>query len=191
MPVVNRELIITSLGYLPHKTKVSAGSAYVRTKDEKISKAIKKQRDVEVRNAINSAIKRELSLSIAEAVKNFKPDLILVERNESFHGVLTTKLLAEVRGILDGIAADIPIKAYNVTKIRNRLDLARLVSNYISSLPDASALSGEKHITKRAIKKYLEDKYNARCSNTDESDSLAVFDYYYETEVVIKNDKDN
>lgn len=188
VPKIDREAVILKLGYLPSKRRIHLKSgttiqSYVRPQNDHVTKTEKKKRDVEVRNATNSAIKQEMSIGLNQTISSFNPDLILVERNESFKGVLTTKLLAEARGILEGAAKEVPIKSYNVISVRSHLDLATLVQQYVDSLADASQLSGMTHITKYAIKHYLEKKYKINCNNTDESDALAVFDYYYETEV--------
>lgn len=187
-PSVDKKQVIKSLGFEPSKQYIESAKqqrvlSYVKYSGENVSKTEKKKRDVSVRNAINAAIKQDLSVKLNELIHSFRPDLILAERNESFHGVLTTKLLAETRGILEGAAEATPIQSYNVVKIRSKLDLTNIIHQYISSIQDAQELSGMDKITKHAIRYHLENKYNIRCQNTDESDSLAVFDYYYETEV--------
>ena len=188
VPSVDKKQIIQSLGFEPSKQYIESAKqqkllSYVKYSGESVSKTEKKQRDVAVRNAINTEIKQDLSVKLNLLIEQFHPDLILAERNESFHGVLTTKLLAETKGILEGAAGAIPVQSYSVIKIRSKLDLTNIINQYISSIKDASELSGMDKITKHAIKYHLERKYGIQCQNTDESDSLAVFDYYYETEV--------
>ena len=188
VPSVDKKNIIRNLGFEPSKQYVESAKSkntlsYVKYSGEKVSKTEKKKRDVMVRNAINTEIKQDISVKLNHLIETFRPDLILAERNESFHGVLTTKLLAETKGILEGAAGAIPVQSYNVVKIRSHMDLTNIIDQYIKSIKDASQLSGVDKITKHAIKYYLERKYHIKCQNTDESDSLAVFDYYYETEV--------
>ena len=188
VPCVDKKKTISSLGFEPNKRYIESARSqriltYVRFPDENVPKTEKKKRDVAVRNAINAGLKQDLSVKLNHLVQSFCPDIILVERNESFHGVLTTKLLAETKGILEGAAGSIPVYSYNVVKIRSEMDLTTITKQFIDSVQDASVLSGVDKITKHAIKHYLEKKYNIQCQNTDESDSLAVFNYYYETEV--------
>ena len=188
VPAVDKKQIIKNLGFEPSKQYINSANAqkllsYVKHSGERVSKTEKKSRDVAVRNAINGAIKQDLAVKLNELMQSFSPDLVLAERNEAFHGVLTTKLLAETRGILEGATGSIPLLSYSVVKIRSQLHLTSVIDAYISSIQDASELSGVDKITKYAIKHYLEEKYHIQCQNTDESDALAVFDYYYETEV--------
>lgn len=182
-PHADTEQCAQELGFLRSKRKVHIGSkdvnCYVKSAQEKISITEKKRRDVLVRNAVNMKLKESLAKSIRKVVSEFQPSLILVERNEAFHGILTTKLLAELRGILDGIIAGIPIIQYSVTEIRKPYPLAEMTRKYVAQLSNPTELAGNKDITKSVIKDFLEKKYRIRCANTDESDSLAVFDTYY------------
>ena len=186
-PNVKKEDIISNLGFLPKKQVVAKKgkriSFYAKFHGEEITQAEKQKRDVLVRNSVNGAIKKEISTALKTAVENIKPDLVLVERNEAFNGVLTTKFLAEIRGILEGVAVEQPIIQYSVAEIRKKFNLAKMTREYIKSLDSPKYIQGKKDITKLVIKNFLENKYSIRCSNTDESDALAVFDHYYETEV--------
>lgn len=186
-PSVNRHGIISGLGFLPQKQTLSKKgkkmSFYAKSHGEQITQAEKQKRDVLVRNTVNGIIKKEISSAFKKVVENIKPDLILVERNEAFNGVLTTKFLAEIRGILEGVAVEQPILQYSVSEIRKKFNLAKMTREYIKSLDNPKYIQGKKDITKLVIKDYLENKYSIRCGNTDESDALAVFDHYYETEV--------
>ena len=172
-----------SLGFL-HSEKIPTTQirSWVKESGEIVSRTEKKKRDVAVRNALNAQIKKYISIEIEKTVKNLMPDLILVERNESFNGVLTTKFLAEIRGILEGVATEQPIIQYSVAEIRKKFDLAQMTQEYVKQLSPGQ-MRGQKDITKTVLKNYLEEKYGVQCANTDESDSLAVFDHYYEKEV--------
>ena len=114
---------------------------------------------------------------VREAFDKVKPDLILVERNESFNGILTTKLLAEARGILEGACAGATIKQYSVSEIRKGIDLVGLTRNFVNKLADLGQ-PFPKDITKSALKLYIEEKYSISTANTDESDACMVFDCY-------------
>ncbi|MGN1093080.1 MAG: hypothetical protein ACI4RS_05440 [Monoglobaceae bacterium] len=183
-PEVSKTSVAKKLGYIHSENVATTGiRSWVKSGGEIVSKTEKKKRDVEVRNAINAEIKKYISTELQKSIDNLNPDLILVERNESFNGVLTTKFLAEIRGILEGVATKQPIIQYSVAEIRKKFDLAKMTQEYVSKLTP-SQVKKEKDITKNVIKEYLEHKYQIHCANTDESDSLAVFDHYYEKEVI-------
>lgn len=183
-PEVSKTSVAKNLGYLHSENIATTGiRSWVKSSGEIVSKTEKKKRDVEVRNAINAEIKKYISTEIQKSIDSLSPDLVLVERNESFNGILTTKFLAEIRGILEGVATKQPIVQYSVAEIRKKFNLAEMTQKYVSNLTPTQ-MKKEKDITKNALKEYLENKYHIRCANTDESDSLAVFDHYYEKEVM-------
>lgn len=181
VPSANEEEIIKGLGFLNSKRKVGTKKgghwSYVKTRDEAPAYPEKKKRDVAVRNAVNIKKRESLAQQIKLLFEKINPELILVERNESFNGILTTKLLAEARGILEGACAGVEIKQYSVSEIRKNVDLITLTKEFVNKVAD----SGEpfpKDITKSALKHYVEDKYHIKLSNTDESDACMVLDCY-------------
>lgn len=179
---------LSVMGYLPSKKKiVTKGGktfySYVKSSTEIPSEAVKKKRDVEVRNAANAKKRKYLAIEIDKLIRTIEPTLILVERNESFNGILTTKLLAEARGILEGAAKNIPVKQYSVSEVRKKFNLAEMTKEFINSIRDSKQFP--KDITKSVLKDYIDKKYNIVTHNTDESDACILIDHYYET--VIKN----
>ena len=186
VPKVSKTESAKDLGFLTsEKNEKTNIRSWVKFKGEVVSATEKKKRDVAVRNECNAKIKKHIASEITEIINGVQPDLILVERNESFNGVLTTKFLAEIRGILEGAAVKQPIIQYSVSEIRKKFDLAKMTKEYVAKLLPKE-LKGKKDITKCVLKDYLEQKYNVVCSNTDESDSLAVFDHYFEE--VVRNE---
>lgn len=182
VPVADEEKLIKDLGFLRSKRKVATKGgnsywAYVLNQDESVSYSEKKKRDVAVRNAINMAKRGSLANQIRLLFDKISPDLILVERNESFNGILTTKLLAEARGILEGACVNVPIKQYSVSEIRKGVNLVDLTRDFVSKLADSGA-PFPTDITKSALKHYVEAKYNVSVKNTDESDACMVIDCY-------------
>lgn len=182
IPSVNEEQAVRKLGFMASKRQVATKNgnshwSYVVNSGEQVPYAEKKKRDVAVRNAINMEKRDSLAKQIKLLFDKVKPDLILVERNESFNGILTTKLLAEARGILEGACAGATIKQYSVSEIRKGIDLVGLTRNFVNKLAD-SGQPFPKDITKSALKLYIEEKYSISTANTDESDACMVFDCY-------------
>ena len=179
-----------TLGYLPSKKKITTKSgksyySYVKNATESPSESVKRKRDVEVRNAINAKKKKSLSIEIDKIIRTVHPTLILVERNESFNGILTTKLLAEARGILEGVAKGIPIIQYSVSEVRKKFNLASMTRDFINKIKETEKFP--KDVTKSVLKDYIDTKYNIVTRNTDESDACILFDHYYET--IVKNEE--
>ena len=181
IPDADEASAIKKLGLLRKreiKTKSGGGyRAYVTTTDEKPTYAEKKKRDVMVRNTVNMEKRASLAEQIKRLIDGTDPELILVERNESFNGILTTKLLAEARGILEGAGVGIEIKQYSVAEIRKGIDLITLTREFVNEVAD-KGVAFPKDITKSALKRYVEKKYNIVCNNTDESDACMILDCY-------------
>jgi hypothetical protein len=117
-------------------------------------------------------------------IDKINPDLILVEKNAAFNGILTTVLLAKVMGSLLGIAGfkGIPVKEYPVITVRKHHNVADLVKEFVRG-KTAQELQALPDITKAALrdlmfKKY--GKYGIIFQTDDESDACVVFDYWYE-----------
>ena len=182
IPSADERRLIEGLGFLYSKQKIdtkNGGSyqAYVTHKGERPPYAEKKKRDVAVRNAINMGKRNSLAEQIKLLFDKVKPELVLVERNESFNGILTTKLLAEARGILEGACVGAKIKQYSVAEIRKNIDLVSLTRKFVNYL----SYTGDpfpSDITKSALKHYIEEKYCICPTNTDESDACMVLDCY-------------
>lgn len=182
IPSANEEEIIRDLGFLHNKRKITTKGgdsfwSYVSTPGEIVARTEKKKRDVAVRNSINMAKRSSLAQQIKLLCDKIQPELILVERNESFNGILTTKLLAEARGILEGACSGTQIKQYSVSEIRKGVNLVELTRDFVSELADSGA-PFPTDITKSALKHYIEKRYNISVSNTDESDACMVIDCY-------------
>lgn len=182
VPFADEEKLIKDMGFLRSKHKIITKSgntywSYVLSQNEIVSHTEKKKRDVAVRNAINMAKRNSLAKQIRLLFDKVKPELILVERNESFNGILTTKLLAEARGILEGACSDVPIKQYSVSEIRKGINLVELTRNFVNKLAETGS-PFPADITKSALKNYVEIKYNISAKNTDESDACMVIDCY-------------
>jgi len=107
-PVYNPE----SLGYCRSKKKLPSrpGSndftnTYYKTGETHVSKAEKKRRDVQVREAENLYVLNRMSKEMWWVIEKIKPDVVVYEKNATFNSVLTTALLAKVAGTLIGIAS--------------------------------------------------------------------------------------
>lgn len=187
-PIIPENFDASTLGFMKSKKKLKCSNGTVNTyyyKDEdSVSKVEKKRRDVLVRNAKNNFLKAQIGRDISNMIMIVKPDLILAEKNQIYNGVLTSVLLGEIMGNLEGVAASygIPLIKLTVQEVRKPLNPARVVKEfskkhsdeYLQSLPD---------ITKAALRDVMQKKYahlGLNMLTDDEGDACVVFDYWYE-----------
>jgi hypothetical protein len=187
-PIIPQPFSAETLGYMKSKKKVELRDgnsimSYMRPGESKISKAEKKRRDMEVRASKNIAVLQNISRTMNDLVSSIRPDLIIVEKNEIFNGVLTSVLLGEVMGTLVSISGihSIPLNEFRVSQVRTVFNISELIKalksryseDFIEHLPD---------VTKRAIRDHLADVYKdtgVTFQTDDESDACAVFHYWY------------
>lgn len=179
----------TELGYMTSKKKLptklgeSINTYYLRG-ETSITKQEKKRRDVEVRTASNAYVLDYIGKQLGIIITTIKPDLIIVEKNEIFNGVLTSVLLGKVMGVLIGVASSngIKCKEFKVKKVRTLFDITRETKRYTGTLSE-SDIKKIPDMTKRVLRNLMEEKYGIyglKCHTDDEGDAGVVFNYWYE-----------
>lgn len=190
-PIIPPHYDATHCGYLRSKKKIltpggKSVSAYLKPGEDTITKQEKEKRDKEVRYQKDLFLISAISKHIHHLVDSIQPELILVEKNASFNGVLTSVLLGKVMGVLLGIAGpmNIPVKEYPVNRVRKSMPMNALLRDFVEKKSSAE-LKQIPDITKRAIREYLGDvygKYGVVFHTDDESDACAVFHYWWTKE---------
>ena len=185
-PIIPPKFNVEGIGFLKSKKDIKNGrcQCYVFA-GENIAKITLKecrQRNVLVRQSKNRFILRYISEEINDILGIINPTLVLVERNECFNGVLTTKLLGEVMGTLYGVCGSqgIPIEEYPVNLVRKEYNCAKLCKE-LCIRKSEEELMKIPDITKRAIREMLEAKYGfykLKFQTDDESDACLIFDYW-------------
>ncbi len=178
-------------GFLKTKKKVSTPTgkkltSYLYPEETTITKAEKEKRDRKVRADKDLFLLDHISKEQSHLITNINPDLILVEKNASFNGMLTTVLLAKVMGSLLGVAgaSGAPVQEYPVNQVRKIIPVNDLLREFLKDHTEAE-VQQIPDVTKRVIRYYLEDLYGiygVQFQTDDESDACAVFHYWYETE---------
>lgn len=160
---------------------------YLKEGEVLISKAEAKVRNALVKNDAHTYLLKDIAWKIGSLIKNVKPDVIVIERNESFRGVLTTKLLAEIAGgvyCLAGIMEK-PMYSYNVTTVRALMN--KLVRQNTFYNDAGEVIADTKMIFKEKNKVILEQLgltvKGFDEASLDESDSLACLLYYFFHEI--------
>lgn len=187
-PIIPEKFSPSELGYLNSKKKIVAKngkvfSAYLKPEEKNISQAEKKRRDIEVRNFRNNKAISEISYNISEIVTNTRPNIILVEKNKIFNGILTSVLLGELMGSLEGVASanGVPVLKIDVETARKIFNLTELTKKYISPM-GYDEICKIPDITKRALRIFMEETYGKkglRCSTDDEGDAAVIFHYFF------------
>lgn len=182
-PIIPSKFDVTTLGYLKTKKKMPNGFlSYVRNKDETVSKTEAKKRNVEVRHKQNNHKAKDIGNQLSYLIKNTKPDLVLIERNRIFNSQLTSVLLGEVMGIVEGVCAScsIDLEKFTVEEMRKSINSTKLVKEFSQKKTEQELISME-DVTKEAIKYYMIEiygKYGFNPSTLDESDACLVFHYW-------------
>lgn len=187
-PIIPPEFDVTSMGYMKSKKKIITQSgdtinSYMKQNERTVSKAEKKKRDSEVRRSKNNFVMRYISNNISQLINRINPDYVLAERNEIFNGVLTSTLLSEIMGSLEGItySRHIPLTKIPVKDARRILNLSEITKSFTDSVSKEYLLKVP-DITKRALRVYMESIYGGlglTCNTDDESDACVVFHYWY------------
>ena len=187
-PIVPKPFSAESLGYLKSKKQVTSGkdtiTSWVKPGEDQVSKVEKKRRDAEVRAAKDKHLIGYIGSTLGRMVDLLQPTLILVEKNEIFNGILTSVLLAKIMGSLQTICAlkNIPFEEIRVRQIREAYDVKAISKEYIKYLEE-NKVNSFTDMTKEAIGHHLKKKYDQfhiSFLTNDESDAVAVFDYWYE-----------
>lgn len=187
-PIVPSPFSAETLGYLKTKKKVTSGkdmvTAWVKPGETKITKVEKKKRDVEVRSAKDKHLIGEIGSTLGNIFDVLKPTRVLVEKNEIFNGILTSVLLGKIMGALQAVCAikAIPFEEIRVRHIREDYDIIALTKEYVDYM-EKHNITTFNDMTKEAIGHHLKNKYkqfNLKFLTNDESDAVALFDYWYE-----------
>lgn len=190
-PIIPEKFDISSLGYRKTKKKMKSEdgteySSYIKPEESHVSAIEAKKRNVHVRHEKNSHKMKNIGAQLDNIIKYLKPDLIVIEKNKTFNSILTTALLAEVMGLVEGVASanGIAIKKYTVEQVRKNINCAKITSEFAKTRTPAE-LSNMSDVTKESIKDYMMQLYQGKGfepGTLDESDACLVFHYWFENE---------
>lgn len=188
-PIIPSKFNPSILGYEKTKKKLKTkdGSflnTYYKKGELTISKNEKQKRDREVRRYKDNHVLTEISKKLTSVIEEISPEIILVEKNEIFNGILTTVLLAKVLGTLFGAASKINsnVIEIKVKTARSILDLTKCIEE-LRNFVGEDELSKIPDVTKRALRYEMEKKYGEyglKCTTDDESDACVIFNYWLE-----------
>lgn len=182
------------LGYTTMQPKSIASNgkefqALLKAGERRISQELAKKRLAEFKNFSHLYLLKNIGKQCGYYLDKVKPDVIAIEKNKSFNGILTTKLLAEIAGGIYFFAGarDIPMFDYDEATIRAKIRKDITEFNRYKDGTDEIALDTKWEIYCR-LRSFFEQNYPGMMDfsniTMDESDSLAVFYHLFTTEVL-------
>lgn len=179
IPIFPKRIDGTDVGFST-KTPKKIGDGYkafLREGEHHISKA-----EADRRNAEFKVLKhRKLLLNIWEQVGMYltkvRFNVMIIERNSSFNGILTTKLLAEIAGGLYALAAMYQAEFYDLHESTVR-SFIRKDLPYETLEKDGVVIVGPKWEMRQRLEPAYREHIDFEKISLDEVDSLVLFHYY-------------
>lgn len=177
--IVPRKFTGLDYGYRT-KTPKKIGSGYtafLKPDEYHISKAEASRRQSEFKTAKHRDLLLDIGKQVSAYVAQMDLELILIERNMTFNGVLTTKILGEIAGQVHYLAASkgISFESCNVHTVRKLIRDNISLSREERVQEDGSIALETKAEIKARLKKVYGHLIDFKKMSEDGSDSLAVF----------------
>lgn len=148
------------------------------------SKKEAERRIAEYKNFRHKELLKDIGKQCGFYLNSINPDVIALEKNKVFNGVLTTKLLAEIAGGIYFYAGANNIELYDYDVNTIRAKIRKDIPDF--TYPDDKIVLDSKYEIYCRLQTYFNKNYpeliNFSTMTMDESDSLAVFYYYLTTE---------
>jgi hypothetical protein len=181
IPVIPEKIDGKHLGF---QTKTITRRGFLKPGETKTTKKEQIFRLRIFKNTRHNSLLTNIGKQVGRFLLEIEPDVIAIERNKSFKGILTTKLLAEIAGGLYFWAGAFNIPMYDWDESVIRAKIRKDISDVELSHPISNkiALDTKWEIQCR-LRKYFEEQhpgiFDFSNMTLDESDSLAVFYYLY------------
>ena len=161
--------------------------SYLKPGEISISKTEGEKRVAEFKNMKHRLLLKNIGKQCGQLMNMVKPDVIALEKNKSFNGILTTKLLAEIAGGIYFYAGMRDIPLYDVDESVVRSFIRKTIPDYSLYGDDADKIAIDvKWEIHCRLKKFFESEYpgllDFKNMTMDESDALAVFYYLLKSE---------
>lgn len=177
--IVPRKFTGLDYGYKT-KTPKKIGSGYTAFLKEgefHISKSEASRRQSEFKTSKHQDLLLDIGKQVSRFISSLDLDLVMIERNMTFNGVLTTKMLAEIAGQIHYLAASnaIEFESRSVHTVRKLIRNAIPLSRADRVQTDGSIALETKAEIKARLKKVYGHLVDFDTMSEDGSDSLAVF----------------
>lgn len=157
-------------------------NAFLYPDEHHISMAEASRRRAHVKAETHKQLLRNIGIDLGLRLERRPIDLLAIERNASFNGILTTKLLAEIAGGLffySGLR-NIPFEDVNVATARSTVRNTIALSRAERVEDDGNIAYDTKSEIRCRLKKIYGHLTDFKDITLDESDSLAVFHHLKE-----------
>lgn len=158
--------------------KIGAGySAFLKEDEFHITKAEASRRQSDFKVFKHRDLLLDIGKQVSDYISSLDLDLVMIERNMTFNGVLTTKILAEIAGQIHYLAASnaIEFESRSVHTVRKLIRKAIPLSPADRVQKDGSVALETKAEIKARLKKVYGHLVDFDTMSEDGSDSLAVF----------------
>lgn len=193
LPIIPKEPNAYELGYTTKEPKKLDyhGNTFLgllKSGELEISKKEAERRVAEYKNYRHRELLKNIGEQLGFYIDSVRPNIIAIEKNKAFNGVLTTKLLAEIAGGLYFIcgAKKIPLHDFDEKTIRAKIRRDIKEFNLYKQGTEQMAIDTKWEIHCR-LRSFFEKKYpnivDFSNMTMDESDSLAVFYHLFTTEL--------
>lgn len=194
LAIIPKKLTAKDLGYTTEKPKKidSRGNQFLgllKPEEYTISKKEAERRISEYKQFVHRELLKNIGDQCGLYLEKINPDIIAIERNKSFNGILTTKLLAEIAGGIYFIAGMKQKPLYDHDESTIRAHIRRTIPDFTryQEGTDQMALDTKWEIYCR-LRSYFETNYPGLIDfsnmTMDESDSLAVFYHLLTTQLI-------
>lgn len=179
IPIYPKRIDGKDLGYTTKKQKVIGHGykAFLKPNEHHISEAEADRRNSEFKVVAHRELLLNIWRQVGEILRKVKFDVIIIERNASFNGILTTKLLAEIAGGLFSFAAILDATFYDLNESTVRSFIRKDLS-YETLEKDGQIIVGPKWEMRQRLEPAYRDHINFEDISLDEVDSLVLFHYY-------------
>jgi hypothetical protein len=147
------------------------------------------KRMAEFKNESHNLLLRNIGEQCGRFLDKVKPDVVAIEKNKSFNGILTTKLLAEIAGGIYFYCGAKHITLYDWDEAKIRAKIRHDITDFNRYNPEGKMSVDTKWEIHCRLRTYFENvapsMFPFNKMTMDESDSLAVF-YYLYTQKILK-----
>lgn len=193
LAVIPKRPFAKELGYTTQEPKKIhyRGNSFLgllKPGEHEISKEQAGKRIAEYKVIAHRQLLRNIGEQVGFYLDSIRPNIIAVEKNKSFNGILTTKLLAEIIGGLYFYSGARKIPLYDFDEATVRAKIRRDIQDFtlFKQGTDKMAVDTKWEIHCR-LRSYFEKHYPSLIDfsnmTMDESDSLAVFYHLLTTEL--------
>lgn len=179
IPIYPKRIDGTDVGYTTKKQKTIGDGykAFLKPNEHHISKVEADRRNSEFKVLAHRELLLNIWRQVGDILMKVKFNVIIIERNSSFNGILTTKLLAEIAGGLFSIAAILRAEFHDLNESTVRAFIRKDLP-YETLEKDGQIIVGPKWEMRQRLEPAYREHIDFENISLDEVDSLVLFHYY-------------